>query len=49
MACRRVTIIAAIYVGELHSGDKNNIIPETAELVLNTRYYKPEIAMSKIT
>lgn len=33
-----------ISVGELHSGDKNNIIPETAELVLNTRYYKPEIA-----
>lgn len=33
-----------ISVGELHSGDKNNIIPETAELVLNTRYYKPDVA-----
>lgn len=33
-----------ISVGELHSGDKNNIIPETAELVLNTRYYDPELA-----
>lgn len=33
-----------ISVGELHSGDKNNIIPATAELVLNTRFYKPELA-----
>ena len=33
-----------ISVGELHSGDKNNIIPGSAELVLNTRYYKPELA-----
>lgn len=33
-----------ISVGELHSGDKNNIIPGGAELVLNTRYYKPELA-----
>ncbi|APT92279.1 metal-dependent amidase/aminoacylase/carboxypeptidase [Corynebacterium phocae] len=33
-----------ISVGELHSGDKNNIIPATAELVLNTRFYQPELA-----
>ena len=33
-----------ISVGELHSGDKNNIIPATAELVLNTRYYDPTLA-----
>lgn len=33
-----------ISVGELHSGDKNNIIPESAELVLNTRYYDPALA-----
>lgn len=33
-----------ISVGELHSGDKNNIIPDSAELVLNTRYYDPELA-----
>ena len=33
-----------ISVGELHSGDKNNIIPETAELVLNTRFYDPALA-----
>lgn len=33
-----------ISVGELHSGDKNNIIPATAELVLNTRYYDPAVA-----
>lgn len=33
-----------ISVGELHSGDKNNIIPETAELVLNTRFYDPAVA-----
>jgi len=33
-----------ISVGELHAGDKNNIIPGSAELVLNTRYYKPELA-----
>lgn len=33
-----------ISVGELHSGDKNNIIPSSAEIVLNTRFYKPELA-----
>ena len=33
-----------ISVGELHSGDKNNIIPAAAELVLNTRYYDPQVA-----
>ena len=33
-----------ISVGELHSGDKNNIIPDSAELVLNTRYYDPALA-----
>ncbi|WP_448855316.1 amidohydrolase [Corynebacterium camporealensis] len=33
-----------ISVGELHSGDKNNIIPDSAELVLNTRYYNPALA-----
>lgn len=33
-----------ISVGELHSGDKNNIIPASAELVLNTRYYDPVLA-----
>ena len=33
-----------ISVGELHSGDKNNIIPDSATLVLNTRYYDPAIA-----
>ncbi|MDN6237091.1 MAG: amidohydrolase [Corynebacterium flavescens] len=33
-----------ISVGEIHSGDKNNIIPETAELVLNTRFYDPALA-----
>lgn len=33
-----------ISVGELHSGDKNNIIPDSAELVLNTRYYDPSLA-----
>src|SRR5699024_8552907 len=31
-------------VGELHSGDKNNIIPDSAELVLNTRHYDPALA-----
>jgi len=33
-----------ISVGELHSGDKNNIIPDSAELVLNTRFYDPALA-----
>lgn len=33
-----------ISVGELHSGNKNNIIPGDAELVLNTRYYDPAVA-----
>ena len=33
-----------ISVGELHSGDKNNIIPDYAELVLNTRYYDTALA-----
>lgn len=33
-----------ISVGELHAGDKNNIIPASAEIVLNTRFYKPELA-----
>lgn len=33
-----------ISVGELHSGHKNNIIPGSAELVLNTRFYRPELA-----
>ncbi|QPK78458.1 amidohydrolase [Corynebacterium lizhenjunii] len=33
-----------ISVGELHAGDKNNIIPDSAELVLNTRYYDPALA-----
>ena len=33
-----------ISVGELHSGDKNNIIPDSAELVLNTRYSEPAVA-----
>ncbi len=33
-----------ISVGELHAGDKNNIIPGSAELVLNTRYYDPQVA-----
>lgn len=33
-----------ISVGELHAGDKNNIIPATAELVLNTRYYDKDLA-----
>lgn len=33
-----------ISVGQLHSGDKNNIIPSSAELVLNTRYYDPALA-----
>ncbi|NMF31030.1 amidohydrolase [Corynebacterium ammoniagenes] len=33
-----------ISVGELHSGDKNNIIPDSAELVLNTRYYDSALA-----
>src|SRR5699024_7808464 len=31
-------------VGELHSGDENNILPDSAELVLNTRYYVPALA-----
>lgn len=33
-----------ISVGELHAGDQNNIIPATAELVLNTRFYDPALA-----
>src|SRR5699024_1237029 len=34
----------AISVRELHSGGKNNIIPDSAELALNTRYYDPALA-----
>lgn len=33
-----------ISVGTLRSGDTNNIIPDSAELVLNTRYYDEELA-----
>lgn len=33
-----------ISVGTLRSGDTNNIIPDRAELVLNTRYYNEELA-----
>lgn len=34
---------AVITVGKLHAGTRNNIVPETAELVLNTRFYDEEV------
>lgn len=35
--------VAIVTVGYIHAGTKNNIIPETAELGLTVRTYKPEI------
>jgi len=34
---------AVITVGKLRAGTRNNIVPETAELVLNTRFYDEEV------
>lgn len=34
---------AVVTVGYIHAGTKNNIIPETAEIGLTVRSYKPEI------
>ena len=34
---------AVVTVGRLHAGTKGNVIPETAELSINLRYYAPEV------
>ena len=34
---------AVVTVGAIHSGTKSNIIPETAELLINTRAYNQEV------
>jgi len=35
--------LAVVTVGYVHAGNKNNVIPDTAELGLTVRTYKPEV------
>lgn len=41
--------MAVVTVGYVHAGNKNNIIPDTAELGLTVRTYKPEVRKQVLT
>jgi amidohydrolase len=41
--------LAVITVGYVHAGNKNNVIPDTAELGLTVRTYKPEVRKKVLT